>query len=106
CLAFTTIIASAGAAPLAGTAGPYRVEVSTDPSPVPVGPATIRVHLKDASGKAVVGAHVQVLTQMPGMPMGEHPEEAQPAPGKPGDYEAPANFQMAGGWGIHVQVDG
>jgi RND family efflux transporter MFP subunit len=96
----------AGAAPLVGAAGPYRVEVTTDPSPVPVGPATIQVHLTDAAGKDVAGASVQVLTQMPGMAMGERMEAAQPVAGKPGTYEAPANFQMAGGWGITVQVDG
>jgi RND family efflux transporter MFP subunit len=94
------------AAPLAGAAGPYRVEVTTDPSPVPVGPATIQVHLTDAAGQDVAGARVQVLAQMPGMPMGERTETAQPAAGKPGYYEAPANFQMAGGWGITVTVDG
>jgi RND family efflux transporter MFP subunit len=99
-------VGAPGGYPLVGTAGPYRVEVATDPSPVPVGPATIRVHLTDTGGNDVAGANVQVLAQMPGMPMGEHTETAQPVVGKPGYYEAPANFQMAGGWGITVQVDG
>lgn len=94
------------AAPLAGAAGSYRVEVTTDPSPVPVGPATIQLHLTDAAGQDVAGARVQVLTQMPGMPMGERTETAQPVAGKPGHYATPANFQMAGGWGMTIQVDG
>jgi RND family efflux transporter MFP subunit len=108
CAAFLALVLCIPAfgAPLAGTAGPYHVEVTTAPSPIPVGPATIQVHLTDAAGQDVAGARVQVLTQMPGMPMGEHPETAEPVAGKLGFYEAPANFQMAGGWGITVQIDG
>lgn len=100
CLAFLAqSFAPTYAAPIAGAAGPYRVQVTTEPSPVPVGPAKLRIHLADSGGTPVAGATLRVLTQMPGMPMGEHVEEAQPVAGKPGDYEAPANFQMAGGWG-------
>src|SRR5947209_8383696 len=91
---------------LPAQAGPYQLEVSTDPSPIPTGPAKVIVHVTDSAGKDVAGAQVQVLTQMPGMAMGEHPEPAVPVPGKPGVYSAPANFQMAGGWGISVHVDG
>ena len=82
------------------------MQVSTDPSPIPTGLAKVRVHVADSAGKDVTGAQVQVLTQMPGMPMGERTEQAMPEPGQTGIYSAPANFQMAGNWGINVQVDG
>jgi hypothetical protein len=63
----------AGRSPAAGLtakAGPYEIEVTTDPSPIRMGPATVRVRVADADGKAVTDAQVQVLTQMPGMSMG------------------------------------
>ena len=99
----------ADAAPTGGLpaqAGPYHLEVSTDPSPIPTGSAKVMVHVTDSAGKDVTGAQVRVLTQMPGMAMGEQPEPAVPEPGHPGMYTAPANFQMAGRWGINIQVDG
>src|SRR6266852_6804373 len=97
---------AAPAGGLSTQAGPYHLEVSTDPSPIPIGPAKVRVHVTDSAGKDVTGAQVRVLTQMPGMAMGEQPEPAVPEPGHPGMYTAPANFQMAGRWGINIQVDG
>ena len=96
---------SAGAASAGGLpaqAGPYQLEVSTDPSPIPTGPAEVWVHVTDSAGKDVTGAQVQVLTQMPGMAMGERTEQATPEPGQPGVYTAPANFQMAGGWPFRI----
>jgi RND family efflux transporter MFP subunit len=107
CLSFVYLTGSAAAAAgLIARAGPYRLEVSTDPARIPTGPATVRVHVGNAGGSAVTDAEVQVLTQMPGMPMGERVETAAPDPGQPGTYTAPANFAMAGDWGINVQVDG
>jgi RND family efflux transporter MFP subunit len=110
-LALLSLVASkrADTAPTGGLpahAGPYQLEVRTDPNPIPLGPAKVRIHVTDSAGKDVAGAQVQVLTQMPGMAMGERPEPAMPEPGQPGVYSAPANFRMAGGWGINVQVDG
>src|SRR5690348_2041606 len=77
---------AAAAGGLTAKAGPYQLEVTTDPARVPTGPATVRVQVADASGRAVTGAHVRVLTQMPGMPMGERVEQAVPEPGQPGYY--------------------
>src|SRR6266542_5559665 len=77
---------SAGAASTGGLqaqAGPYQLEVATDPSPIPTGPAKVRVHVTDSAGKDVTGAQVQVLTQMPGMAMGERTEQATPETGQP-----------------------
>ena len=64
----------ADAAPTGGLpaqAGPYHLEVSTDPSPIPTGSAKVMVHVTDSAGKDVTGAQVRVLTQMPVMAMGE-----------------------------------
>jgi RND family efflux transporter MFP subunit len=87
-------------------AGPYRVEVTTDPAVVPVGRATVLVRITDTAGKAVEGARLRVLAKMPGMDMGEREEPATPQPGTPGAYTAPAQFAMAGGYTVTVRIDG
>jgi RND family efflux transporter MFP subunit len=94
------------AAGLTAVAGAYHVEATTEPSPIPVGRAAVIVRISDGAGKEVAGAHVRVLAQMPGMAMGERTEEAQPVAGKPGYYQVPANFQMAGDWDVTVEIDG
>ena len=83
-------------------AGPYRIEVVTDPAVIAVGKATLKITIK-AAGKPVSDAQVKVIAQMPGMPMGEHEETATPVPGQPGVYTAPAVFAMAGGYEIRSQ---
>lgn len=87
-------------------AGPYRVEISTDPAVIPVGKATLLIKITDAKGAPVEGALVRVIAQMPGMPMGEKEETATPQPGKIGVYTAPAAFSMAGGYSATVQITG
>ncbi|PQV62814.1 RND family efflux transporter, MFP subunit [Abditibacterium utsteinense] len=91
---------------LPASAGPYRLEVSSAPNPIPLGQAQIEVRVKTASGTPVEGAKVRVLTQMPGMAMGERTQNAAPVAGKSGVYRSSANFQMAGQWAINVEVDG
>src|SRR6266849_3759674 len=66
--------ALAAAAALAGLrtqAGPYRVEIATDPAVVPVGKAKLMVRVTDSAGKLVQGAEVRAIARMPGMAMGE-----------------------------------
>jgi RND family efflux transporter MFP subunit len=86
-------------------AGPYNVELATEPPIVPVGKATLIITVTDATGKAVDGAQVKAIAQMPGMAMGEREQTAVPA-GKPGVYTAPASFSMAGGYEAKISVTG
>lgn len=85
-------------------AGPYVVTLSCDPPVIPVGSAKLTVRLATQSGAPVEGATVRVLAQMPTMPMGEQIEPAEPVPGTPGEYTAPARFGMAGTYVATVHV--
>src|SRR5579884_1110484 len=87
-------------------AGPYRVEIATDPSVIPAGSAKLRIKVTDAVGKPVEGAQVSAIAQMPGMPMGEREEAALPQAGQPGVYAAPARFAMAGGYEATIHIQG
>ncbi|NMC82725.1 MAG: FixH family protein, partial [Armatimonadetes bacterium] len=103
CAAF--LPSGASAAPQT-QAGPYRVEISVDPSPIVVGSATVLVRLTDASAKPVDGATVSALVKMPTMEMGETVRQAKPVAGKPGVYEAPAAFAMAGDYEAIITING
>jgi RND family efflux transporter MFP subunit len=99
------LAANAHAGPRAA-AGPYRVEVTTDPAVIPVGRARLLLRLTDAAGKPVSGAQVRTLAKMPGMEMGEREESALPQPGQQGIYVAPAQFAMAGGYTVTLRITG
>jgi len=112
---FTAVLLSAlllvcvGGAALAGprgSAGPYRVEITTEPAVVPIGKATMLVKVTDTSGKPVEGAQVRALVQMPSMAMGEKETAAQPKAGQPGVYVARAVFGMEGGYQAAVAIQG
>ncbi len=87
------------------SAGPYRIDLKTDPAIVPLGRAKLLVTLTDSAGKPVTGATVKVLAQMPGMPMGER-EETAAAGTTPGSYSAPAVFGMAGTYDASISISG
>lgn len=87
-------------------AGPYRIELTTDPATVPIGKAKLRLKVTDQSGRPVSGAAVRALTRMPGMAMGEREETAKPTPDMAGVYEAPAAFPMGGGYEVALKISG
>lgn len=87
-----------------GEAGNYRVELSTQPSVVTLGRAIVKLRITDASGKPAAGLRVKVIVAMPGMPMGEHEEEATLQPD--GLYSVPARFAMEGAYEARVTIDG
>jgi len=87
-------------------AGPYHVELATDPATVPVGKAKLRLKITDAAGQPVAGATVRAFTRMPGMAMGEREETATPQPDEPGLYVAPAAFPMGGGYVVGLKISG
>lgn len=93
------------AAAVQGSAGPYRIDLKTDPAVIPVGRAKLLITLTDSAGKPVSGATVKVLAQMPGMAMGEREETAAPG-ASPGAYTAPAVFGMAGSYEAKISISG
>ncbi len=88
-----------------GSAGPYRIDLRTDPAVIPVGRAKLLIRVTDTSGKPVSGVTVKVLAQMPGMVMGER-EETATAAAEPGQYTAPAVFGMAGAYEAKLSLSG
>ena len=106
CAILLPVLLPAALAGPRGAAGPYRVELSTEPAVVPVGKAQLLVRLTDASGKPVEGAQVRALVQMPSMGMGEKQAPALPKSGQPGVYAAPAAFGMQGDYQATIVVQG
>lgn len=99
------LLLAASALGLPGNAGPYRLDLTTDPAVIPVGQAELFIRVQDASGKPVEGAKVRALAKMPTMDMGEKEQTARPA-GEPGLYRVPAAFAMGGEYVVTISVDG
>lgn len=104
-LSILLTVVTACAMAVQGVAGPYRIDLRTDPVVVPVGRAKLVLTVSDSSGKPVSGATVKVLAQMPGMVMGER-EEVAASGATPGSYIAPAVFGMAGSYDTKISIDG
>lgn len=101
CLGISPVDASQHA-----SAGPYSIDVATDPAVIALGDSKLLIRVSDAAGKPVDGATVSALVKMPSMDMGETERKAAPVAGRPGVYEAPATFTMAGGFDATVKVTG
>ncbi|HET6385868.1 MAG TPA: FixH family protein, partial [Armatimonadota bacterium] len=97
---------AAAIAGVPGQIGPYRVELRTDPAVIPVGKASLTIHVSDQAGKPVIGAQVRALVQMPSMGMGEKETTAVPEPGRPGEYSTDVAFGMAGTYGAKLTIQG
>ena len=83
-------------------AGGLTLAFSTDPTPSRMGENRILVTVKDAAGKPVSNAKVQLTFTMP-MP-GMIPATVSMAAGKSGTYEAKVNLGMAGQWDLTVTI--
>jgi hypothetical protein len=85
-------------------AGEYNVEVKIDKNPPVVGDNTISIEVKDASGKYVTDAKVNVDYSMPAMP-GMPPMNYKTGTELKGNaYKATMKLSMAGPWNIAVKV--
>jgi len=85
-------------------AGDYDVEVKIDKNPPVVGDNNIEVEIKDASGKYVTDAKVNIEYSMPAMP-------GMPAMNYKADtkldgyeYKATMNLSMSGSWNVTVKI--
>lgn len=86
----------------AQTAGPFAVAAQFSPDPPKQGPETITVTVKDASGTAVKGASVKIVTKMPTMSMAG-PKLAATDNGD-GTYAAQTNLNYATQWVFDISV--
>lgn len=104
-LAFLLGILTAAALAVTATAGPYRLEITTDPAIIPVGRANLLIVVRGADGAPVPDLEVKTFARMPTMKMGEKEETATEG-AKAGDYVSPAVFSMAGGYDVTVKLTG
>ena len=86
----------------AQTAGPFSVATQFSPDPPKQGPETITVTVKDASGNAVKGATVKIVTKMPTMSM-SGPTLAATDNGD-GTYAAQTNLNYETQWVFDISV--
>jgi hypothetical protein len=78
------------------------VDLSTEPSPPKLGPATVTVALSDAQGGPILGAVVELEGNM--SHAGMVPVFAQASEVAPGRYQASLEFTMAGDWFVLVRA--
>ena len=79
------------------------VELAIEPDPPQIGPATLTVTLRDASGQPIGGAVVELEGNM--SHAGMVPVFAQASEVAPGRYQASLEFTMGGDWFILVRAD-
>jgi hypothetical protein len=96
------LLASGCRKPPVETQAGVAIECGISPQPVRVGPALITVKLRDAAGKLVAGARVNLEADMshPGMVpvFGEAREVV------PGQYQGSLEFAMPGDWVVLIYV--
>ena len=94
-------------------AGDYRVrksaeglvfEAAINRNPPVVGDNEIRIEIKDAQGKAVLGAEVLVNFYMPPMPRMPPMNYTVPASLRDGAYRTVMDLIMAGPWNIVIRA--
>jgi Cu(I)/Ag(I) efflux system membrane fusion protein len=93
---------TAPAQPAEKKVGTLSVTVSTSTVPAKLGENTLRIKVKDSTGKPVTDAAVSVdyTMDMPGMMI----DKAEAKHVNDGVYEAPVRFAMAGPWGVTVSI--
>jgi nitrogen fixation protein FixH len=86
-------------------AGPFKLDITMDKNPPATGDNNITVLVKDAAGKPVKDAKVNVdygMPAMPGMPAMNY--KTDPV-GKDGKFTGKLNFSMPGAWSVEVKVE-
>ncbi len=86
-------------------AGDYDVEIKIDKNPPSVGKNNMEIEIKDAAGKYVTDAKVNVeysMPAMPGMPAMDYKTDAKLE--KEYEYKATIDLSMSGSWNIIVKI--
>ncbi len=85
-------------------AGEYNVTITLDKNPPVAGENQMTIMIKDASGKAVTDAIINVeytMPAMPGMPAMHYTTEAEV---KGNAYHTTLNLSMSGAWNVAVKI--
>lgn len=86
-------------------AGDNSVTLILEKNPPVTGDNKALIEIKDASGKPIKDAQIEIdctMPAMPGMPAMKNTAKAQMAKDA---YEAMLNFSMPGSWNIEVKMD-
>jgi hypothetical protein len=86
-------------------AGPFKLDITLDKNPPATGENNITVLVKDAAGKPVKDAKVNVdygMPSMPGMPAMNYKTDLT---GKDGKFAGKLNFSMPGAWAVEMKVE-
>jgi len=86
-------------------AGDYAVDIKIDKNPPSVGKNNMEIEIKDAAGKYVTDAKVNVeysMPAMPGMPAMDYKTDAKLE--KEYEYKATIDLSMSGSWNITVKI--
>ena len=86
-------------------AGDYAVDIKIDKNPPSVGKNNMEIEIKDAAGKYVTDAKVNVeysMPAMPGMPAMDYKTDAKLE--KEYEYKATIDLSMSGSWNIIVKI--
>ncbi len=102
-LLFMAGVAYAKAYETSVTAGGYDVAVSIDHNPPVIGDNTVTIEIRNASGKPVRNAKVELYTVMPSMPAMNTTTVAAPQGNK---YTAVIKPSMGGEWAVTVSFTG
>ena len=87
------------------TAGPWRFEAALDPDPPREQGQQVHAVIRDASGKPVDGADVEVTYDMPAMgAMAEMKSSFKATAAGAGRYDAAFDLPMGGSWGLWIQA--
>lgn len=82
----------------------FTIDVAINRNPPVLGDNTIRIKIKDRSGKEVSGAEVHVNYYMPPMPGMPPMNYTIPAQSENGDYLATMDLIMTGPWNVVIKV--
>jgi len=84
-------------------AGPFRIEVRSDPSPAALGPTRLTLRVQDGD-RLLSGGEVKLRAFMDGMPMNTDELWIPAAGDGKGSYTAEVDFSMGGEWTVLASV--
>jgi len=82
-----------------------RMELETVPAEPTAGPATLRMAIRDLTGRPLRGGQVWLNVGMDGMPSMGGAQYLQAGETEPGIYTATLVFPMAGVWDVRVRAE-
>ncbi len=86
-------------------AGPFNLNITMDKNPPTTGENNVVILVKDAAGKPVKDAKVNINYGMPAMPGMPAMDYKTTLAGNDGKYSGKLNFSMPGSWFVEVKIE-